>query len=90
MCLVYQVKTSCFFSTHQYSHINITQFIESPANELYGVGFRYTFHSEEPGSLYREQEKVHYVLIDNKLYSIDEYVSENGQIESFTTSFTRC
>ena len=58
--------------------------------QLYGVGFRYTFHSEEPGSLYREQEKVHYVLIDNKLYSIDEYVSENGQIESFTTSFTRC
>jgi len=73
-----------------YSNINITRFIESPANELYGVGFRYTFHSEEPGSLYREQEKVHYVLIDNKLYSIDEYVSENGQIESFTTSFTRC
>ena len=73
-----------------YSHINITQFIESPSNELYGSGFRYTFHSEEQGSLYREEEKVRYILIDNKLYSIDEYVSENGQIESFTTSFMKC
>ena len=73
-----------------YSHINITKFFQSPTNELYGSGFRYTFHDEEGGNVHREKEKVHYVLIDNKLYSIDEYISESGQTESFTTSFIRC
>lgn len=73
-----------------YSYINIAQFIEIPINELYGIVSRYTFHSEKSGSLYREQQKVHYVLMNNKVDSIDEYVSENGQRESFNTSFIRC
>lgn len=30
-----------------YFYIDIIQFIESNANELYGVGFRQTFHSKE-------------------------------------------
>lgn len=73
-----------------YSHINITHFLQSPTNELHGSGFRYTFHDEEGGNIHREREKVHYVLINNKLYSIDEYIPENGKTESYTTSFIRC
>ncbi len=34
------------------------------------------------GAIFIEnEEKVHYVLINNKLYSIDEYISENGKTE---------
>lgn len=74
-----------------YAHININQFFQSPSNELHGSGFKYTFHNEEGSeNLYRERGKVHYILINNKLYSIDEYVSENGEVESYTTSFIRC
>ena len=40
MCLVYQVKTSCFFSTHQSANVNESAYIS--LSDFSGAGVKWT------------------------------------------------
>lgn len=75
-----------------YSLINLNKFYLTPSNELYASGVKYTFHDEDEieGNLYRERVKVHYILIDSELYSINSYISEDGKEETYTLNYIKC
>ena len=70
--------------------LNILEFSPSPANELRGRGISYRVNDEENGNLEREEVVVDLVIVGDKLYSKNNYLSDNGQIHSYTLTYIKC
>lgn len=73
-----------------YSYINLTNVSPSPRNKLQAIAIDYSFSDEEPETIYKEKIKVDYTIIENKLYSINRYISEDGKEESYTSTYIKC
>ncbi|MFX9235367.1 hypothetical protein ABTN65_19055, partial [Acinetobacter baumannii] len=58
MCLVYQVKTSCFFSTHQFSHDcieNMNLLMTCIRREIKGTEFKLKYNFIDFVELFSKQ-----------------------------------
>lgn len=75
-----------------HSYINLLNLlIPTLRNELQAIAMIYSFSDEDPETIYKDSIQVDYTIIENKLYSINRYTSEeDGTEQNYTLSYIKC